>query len=223
MRRMLSCAIGMLLIAGGAAAQAPAAQGHWEGSIEVPGQSLAIVVDLGQKDGAWKGTISIPAQHVTALPLGDIDVKDAAVSFAMKSVPGVPSFRGTVAAETQTMSGDFSQAGATLPFSLTRKGEPQFAAAPVSTKVSANAEGSWEGTLDVGSQQLRLVVKLSNTDSGAQGVVISLDQGGAEIPITQIVQDGAKLTLSVGSIGAHYDGEVGADKIDGRWMQGAQS
>src|SRR5262245_35012723 len=113
----ISFAIGVFLIAGAAGAQAPAAQGHGEGSIEGRGEPLAIVVDLGQKDGAWKGTISIPAQHVTALPLGDIEVKDAAVSFAMKSVPGVPSFRGTVA-PTETMSGDFSQAGATLPFSL---------------------------------------------------------------------------------------------------------
>ena len=49
------------------AAQTADAAGHWEGSIEVPGQPLVVQVDLEQTDGAWAGTIDIPGQAQTTL------------------------------------------------------------------------------------------------------------------------------------------------------------
>ena len=71
--------------------------GHWEGPIQVPGQELAISVDLAlNAEARWEGTIAIPTQNVKALPLSDITVKGSAVGFAMKGVPGDPQFAGTV-------------------------------------------------------------------------------------------------------------------------------
>ena len=67
-------AISMRLCAGVALAQSSAsASGHWEGNIDVPGQPLAISVELSTTaGGAWNGAITIPAQHVSAFPLSDI-------------------------------------------------------------------------------------------------------------------------------------------------------
>jgi hypothetical protein len=50
--------------AGAAARQSSAsAAGHWEGTIQAPGQALAIVVDLAlQQSGTWMGAITIPGQ-----------------------------------------------------------------------------------------------------------------------------------------------------------------
>ncbi len=122
---MLAATIG--LAGGPIAAQAPAGPaGHWEGTIQVPGQELAISVDLATNaDAKWEGAIAIPAQNVKALPLSDITVKGSAVGFAMKGVPGDPQFAGTVSKDGKSIAGDFSQGGVTLPFTLTWKGEAQ--------------------------------------------------------------------------------------------------
>ena len=220
-----AAAAGMLFFTSAALAQSSSsASGHWEGNIEVPGQPLAIVVDLEKKAGdVWNGTISIPAQHVSAMPLSDIAVKDDVVSFAMKGVPGDPHFAGKVAAQARTMSGDLSQGGMSMPFTLTWKGEPRIEAAPKSTKLTGDFEGSWEGTLAVGANQLRLIVKLANEGDAARGTMVSVDQGGGEIPITQITQAGSKLTLVVGPISGRYEGELKAGQIEGTWTQGPQS
>ena len=109
-------ATSVLLLAGVALAQSsPSASGHWEGAIEVPGQPLAISVELSTTaGGAWDGAISIPAQHISAFPLSDITVKDAEVSFAMKGVPGDPTFTGKVAGDPRTMTGQMTQGGMSM-------------------------------------------------------------------------------------------------------------
>ena len=53
------------------------------------------------------------------------------------------------------------------------------------------------GSLDVNGMVLRLTLKLTNTDAGATGLLVSIDQGGAEIPLTLIVQTGAHLKFTV--------------------------
>ena len=80
---MFFCVDLAMAVHGIAAAQsATQPAGHWEGSIEVPGQALAIVVDLAPRDEKWVGTISIPAQNLKGFPLSDITVIGSAVGFA---------------------------------------------------------------------------------------------------------------------------------------------
>jgi hypothetical protein len=213
----------MLSVSAGASQSAPGAQGHWEGTIDVPNQPIAISVDLVKTVAAWSGTISVPSQHITALPLSDVVVKDDAVSFAMKGLPGDPQFKGKVSGEPRTLTGQFAQSGMEMPFTLAWKGEPKIEAPPKSTKVAPEFEGSWEGTLTVGANQLRLVVKLANDGDAARGTMVSLDQGGAEIPITQIIQSGSALTFVVATVGGRYEGTLKDRQIDGTWSQGPQS
>jgi len=204
------------------AAQAPAgAAGHWEGTIQVPGEELAISVDLASNaDATWEGAIAIPAQNVKALPLSDITVKGSAVGFAMKGVPGNPQFAGTVSKDGKSIAGDFSQGGVTLAFTLTLKGEARRQNRVKSTPVTKDVEGSWEGALDVQGTVLRLRLKLANTESGATGTLISLDQGGGEIAISSITQAASHLQLNVGAIGATFEGDLKDGQITGMWSQG---
>ena len=222
---LATVAISVLLLADVAVAQSStSASGHWEGTIEVPGQPLAISVELSATaGGVWSGVISIPAQHLSAFPLSDITVKDAEVGFAMKGVPGDPTFQGKVAGDPRTISGQMTQGGMSIPFTLAWKGEPKIETPPTSTMVTGDFEGTWEGTLSVGANQLRLIVKLANEGETARGTLVSVDQGGGEIPITQITQAGSKLTLVIGPIGGRYEGELKAGQIEGTWTQGSQS
>jgi len=104
--------------------------GHWEGSIQLPGMELKVLVDMkAGAGGALEGTIDIPAQNAKGLILEPIDVKDAAASFAIRGVPGQPIFKGTLSADGTTIEGSFTQGGQTFPFRLARGTDPGKAAA----------------------------------------------------------------------------------------------
>jgi hypothetical protein len=213
-----------------AAQAAPAAQpaavvvdpaGHWEGSINLPDFDLNIQVDLAKAAGKWKGTISIPQQNVKGLPLADISVAGSAVSFAMKGVPGDPRLKGTLSADGKAMTGDFTQGTSSMPFKLARTGDAKFEDLPKSTAITNDLEGSWEGALDIQGKQLRLVFKLARqADGTGSGVVISVDQGGAEIPIAAVIQNAAQVKILVPVVVGTYEGELKGGELTGTWTQG---
>ncbi len=224
--RLTFAAAALALLAPFAFSQATAgAAGHWEGSIAVPGNDLKIVVDLapGEK-GAWKGTIGIPDQNLKWFPLSSIEVTDGSVKFAMKGVPGDPAFDGKLAPGGQLVSGNFTQSGGAVPFSMKRLGEAQFPELAPSTRVTREFEGTWEGSLDAGGGQLRLVLKLANgRDGAATGTLTSVDQGGVVIPIAVITQKGSQLKLDVPTVFGRFLGDIAKDgsAITGIWAQGA--
>src|SRR5437867_4749113 len=107
------------------AGTAPSLTGHWEGSIDVPGMKLEISIDLTRKaDGSWSGDISIPAQGAKNLPLANIKLDGSDVSFDLPGPPGNPAFKGKLAADGETIAGDFTQSGETVPFHLDTKPHP---------------------------------------------------------------------------------------------------
>jgi CubicO group peptidase (beta-lactamase class C family) len=120
----------------------PDLDGHWEGTIDLPQDKLAIEIDFqrqagetpggsGKGGGGWQGTISIPAQSAKDMPLANItSITSAggAVHFEIPGIPGLPTFSGKWSADRQGISGDFSQGGATLKFSLVRAARPAEAA-----------------------------------------------------------------------------------------------
>ena len=96
--------------------------GHWEGQIEIPGQPIAVKIDLTLNDSAWSGTIDIPAQGAKGLPLSDIRVaeedRSLRVKFSIRGIPGNPTFNGKL--QDGAISGTFSQGGTTFGFRLSR-------------------------------------------------------------------------------------------------------
>jgi hypothetical protein len=200
-----------------------AAAGHWEGAIQVPGQELQIAVDLAQMgdEKKWQGTIAIPAQGLKGFPLADIVVTAAGVTFAMPKIPGAPSFKGALSKDGKSLTGDFSQGGGTVPFTLTRTGDARFEPIPKSTPITSDLQGNWEGALDVKGTILRLVVKLEQRPDGTGGgTLISVDQGGTEIPLTAVIQKGTHVTLLASTIVATFEGELKNGELPGTWTQG---
>jgi len=101
--------------------------GHWQGSIQVPGQALEIDVDLATaEDGTLSGDISIPIQGLRDFALSgieaDLEADPATIRFEMAGIPGMPTFEGTLSGDGKTLSGTFHQGGAALPFELTTGG-----------------------------------------------------------------------------------------------------
>src|SRR5215467_2890982 len=118
-----------LTISQAAVGQSSSIVGHWEGTIQAPGNAIAISVDFGQKSGgALAATISIPAQGARDMPLANVAVSGSDVAFDLPGVPGDPKFRGKLDQGGAKISGDFLQGGAKLVFALERKADPAVSA-----------------------------------------------------------------------------------------------
>lgn len=201
----------------------PAPSGHWVGTLEA-GVSLGVEVDLARQgaDG-WRGTFSVPAQLQKGVPLSDLTVKNTSVEFAIKGAPGDPRFKGELSADGKTITGTFSQGGASLPLTLTWRGEPQFEAPVKNAAVSKALLGTWEGALDVKGTMLRLVLTLANGPDGATGKLVSVDQNNFEIPVSRITEEGSRLKLVITMVSGGFEGDVKGDEIAGTWTQGPLS
>lgn len=115
----------LLIVTGCFAAPAPAIGGlvgDWHGRIEVPDRPQDVGVRFVEDNGTLGGTIDIPAQGITWRSLGEVHQDGARVGFTIPGSPGDLGFAGTV--EGDTLAGDFTKTGQTIPFSLARGALP---------------------------------------------------------------------------------------------------
>ncbi len=83
-------------------------------------------------------------------------------------------------------------------------------------------DGDWDGALTVaGGISLRLDFHIG--DGGTTAYIVSIDQGGAKIPVTSIVREGDDIAISAPAIHGNYAATLSADgkTMTGRWTQGA--
>jgi pimeloyl-ACP methyl ester carboxylesterase len=213
-----------------AAESKPGPAGHWEGAITMPATSLGIRVDLERgSDASWQGTIDIPVQGLRGFKLNPVKVDGAGISFAMPGIPGEPQFAGRLAPDGRTITGDFTQGGQKFPFKLERKPRPAAAAGETPSRgvPGKGLAGHWQGSLKATPViELRLALDITNSTSGKPGgVMASLDQGNARIPITALTEQAGTVHLEAKSIGGVFDGKVSGDgaEIAGDWQQGGKT
>jgi pimeloyl-ACP methyl ester carboxylesterase len=208
---------------------AAGAAGYWEGSIQLPATALGVRVELEERPGrSWGGTISIPVQGLRNFALTNVTVRGNEVGFAMPGIPGEPTFTGQLAADKQTLAGDFTQGGQTFKFKLERKAvrPPQGAETPARGIPGQGLAGIWQGSLRVSVAELRLLLKLTNAPNAKlAGAIDSLDQGARDIPIDSVEFATNRVQLELKRIGGGFDGSLSADgsEIAGEWKQGGQS
>ena len=84
--------------------------------------------------------------------------------------------------------------------------------------------GDWQGTLDTGMGQLRLVLHITKATNGAlKATLDSIDQPGSNgIPVNSATLKDSKLSLDVAAVHGTYEGKVAPDakSISGTWSQG---
>ena len=189
--------------------------GHWEGSAKTPTKELNFEVDLAKNStGDLAGTFGNPSEKLKGLLLSNIAVDGNSVRFQIKGAPGERAFKGTFSDDGKSISGDYTQGGYSLPFSMTRVGDARIETPAKSAAVGKELEGVWNGTLAADGKQLRAVLTLSNQpDGSATGSLVSVDEG-IEIPIATITQTASNLTLDLKAVGSSYSGALNADATE---------
>ena len=192
--------------------------GHWEGKIQIPEREMAFSVDLAPGPaGAWTGSLSV---HGMDVPLSDVTVNGGTVRFTA-ALPGMTSFEGTLSADAARLSGKVSNVEGAVPFELARKGEANVKRPPASSLLSKDFEGTWEGSVERDGRVMRLVMKLSAAPDGtARGLLVSVDKGNLEIPVTAVTLDARQLHLDVRGVAGSYRGTLDAGgAIVGEWAE----
>src|SRR5262245_39063524 len=222
--RLVILATGLVVSgAVGLAQTASKAAGHWQGKILIPDHELGITLDLAlNSKGAWIGSISVSGTTAADVPLNSLTVEDTVVRFTA-SLPERASFDGHLSADGNSLSGTATSAAGEAPFQLTRNGAANVKPPPPSSALSQEFVGAWEGALEVGGQARRVGLKLSPaTDGTATAILIAIEQGNLEIPVTTLTLRGKELQLEARPISGVYRGTLGASgEIAGEWSQGA--
>jgi len=194
----------------GAAATAPS--GHWEGVIQLPQAELQIAVDLQQDkaSGAWTGTIDIPAQKAENLPLEPITVNGQTVNFAIKGLPGNPTFEGTL--EGAEIKGTFTQAPP-LPFSLTRGADA----------TGTDAAGAWKGAIQLPQGPLEVTVNLAQTNGQWGGLIDIPAQQAQNLMLEPVAVDGQNIKFTIKGVPGNptFTGTLAGNELKGDFTQGA--
>lgn len=211
---------------GGIAQPAPNAAGHWEGTLKPPTGEIGVTVDLAESGaGHWIGSLSIPSANAVDIPVSAISVEQSAVRFSVSGLPGSPAFDGKVSPDGSALSGVANNGNGPIPFDLKRAGEAKVKLPAPSSPLPKEFEGTWEGTANSGAGTARLALTLSRASDGtASGVLISVDQGNTQIPVTTVTIHGKQLNLDVRAVSAAFAGTLKADgAITGQWSQGTAS
>jgi hypothetical protein len=91
---------------------------------------------------------------------------------------------------------------------------------------SQGIEGTWQGTLHAGQQDLRTVIKVEKPGGGTMKVTLfSIDQGGQPIPASSASFEDHVLKYAIEGIGGSFEGKMSSDgkSISGTWKQGGGS
>lgn len=83
----------------------------------------------------------------------------------------------------------------------------------------------FEGTLDVGSAKLRLVLRIATVHGHEVARLDSLDQGAMNLMVDTFARDATSMRFEMKSIGARFEGAVaaGGKEVAGHWTQGART
>jgi hypothetical protein len=203
------------------------AAGRWEGTVQIPGRQLTLVVDLAAEtsDGGWQGSITIPGLGLKGAPLSDIALTGDGIVFSIKSAladqhTGPAKFNARFAGDGK-LAGDFAQAGNTASFALQKTGPPQVEIPLRSTAVSKEIEGEWKGGYELFGYPRKVTIILQNRGpDGATAEFVIVGRKENKLPVDRVVQRGEFVTVDSHETGLSFEGRARKDEIQGTIFQG---
>lgn len=223
MKRQLAIIAALLLLRSAAVLAATNPAGVWEGTLSTPNGDMGIVINLHKDADQWVGEVDVPMQNVSGLPLSNIKVEGAAISFPMPG-GGDPHYDGKLSEDGKTINGTLNAGGQEFPLNLKWKSEARAVEKlPANTGEVKVLEGVWEGVLETHGTQLHLRFNFTkNADGSIKGTLDSIDQGANGLPIASISRAGDSVKLDIRVIGGSYEGTLSKDAsaMTGTFTQG---
>jgi hypothetical protein len=224
----LAVAGALLLSQAAPACAAPEASGRWEGSADIPGEPLRLVVDFARdSSGAWAGSVILPGRGVKGSALDGVTVSDKELQFGLASAfPGPTGSAPHVALGWQSdgsLAGTLQLGGRTAPVSLHRSGAAQVDFPPASTAISPGLEGTWRGRYELGGATRDVTLTLSNrAQQGAAGRLVIVGKRTTTLELDLVMQGREFITLRASSADFRIEGRFTAadDTIEGSMSQG---
>src|SRR5437868_6290687 len=203
------------------------AAGRWEGSVQIPGRQLKLIVDLAMErtGGGWQGSIIIPGSGLKGAPLSDIALNGREVVFSIKTAladqrTGPARFNARFVGDGK-LAGDFVQAGNSAPFALEKTGSPQVEIPPRSSAIAKEIEGEWKGGYELFGYPRKVTIKIQNRGpEGATAEFVIVGRKENKLPVDRVAQEGEFLTIDSHETGLSFEGRARKDEIQGTILQG---
>lgn len=193
--------------------------GTWSGTLLVGTASLHLVLHVSKEsDGSSKVTVDSVDQGVYAIEVTSVVRRESVFSFAVVSAGA--AFEGKISPDHQTLSGSWSQSGATLPLVFHHQSSTLATRKPVGA--IADIEGLWQGRVESSGLHLRLQLHIShNEQKQLTAALDSIDQAVTGIPAANVTREAATFHFEIPSVSSSYDGELNAARnlISGTWTQ----
>ena len=188
--------------------------GRWEGSAQVPGSVLNVIVDLDQSAGNdWVGSIIIPGLGVKGAPLTELAIKDSAISGTIKGALIEPRTGGTSIKASLTsdgqLKGELLQAGNSAPLVLRKTGPAQVELPRKSTIVGKNFVGEWKGDYEMDGYPRHVTLNLANKEADAATAELTVVGKRTNKPTVDLVsEENGFLTIQAHDFGITYEGRI---------------
>lgn len=208
------------LVASGATAIGPdPIAGVWTGDLATPGGGIELIFHITSTGpNTWTGSVDTPSQGSFGLPLSSVQFGGQTLLAQCDATKA--TWTATLEAGDTTLRGTWTQRGASYPLTCTRSPSP----APMPPTLARELIGTWEGTLDVGAAQLRLVIGLQrNAPTTIAGYLVSPDQSPEQIAIGRVDwASDRSVRILIGALGATFDATISqtGDALEGTFTQG---
>ena len=193
--------------------------GQWEGTAQIPGNELTVVVDLAQENDAWVGSIIIPGLGLKGVPLTDIKVQPPDVDFAVKGTLGI-QLKLRLDANNK-LAGNFEQAGNRAAATIQKTGTAQVEYPPRNTPVAKELEGEWKGDYEMLGYTRHVSIKFANHPDGATAEIVIDGLKHNVLPVDLVTQEGEMVTVDSHEMGFSFEGRLKNGKLTGAVRQGA--
>lgn len=154
----------------------PPLAGRWEGQAELPGMSVALVLDLRLAGAGWSGQATLPGRGLSGVPLRGLVLTGSRLEARLggpatgqdAATAGIELAPGT---EPGTLQGHFVQAGHRAPLTMVRTGEAHWQPAALPAPLDPRLAGTWRGRYDIGFGERQVTLRLLPPSSAAMTVV----------------------------------------------------
>jgi RNA polymerase sigma factor (sigma-70 family) len=200
-------------------------QGSWEGVVAADQTRLRVVLRIFRTNDSYRAVLDSVDQGVKDIPIPRLSARPDSFHAELPAIDAV--YQAALNAEGTEMSGTWKQLKRSFPLELKKTSEADRVEEPLAAdqyapRPDSDLQGAWEGALNVGNAELRLVVRIAEPAAETfQAQMDSVDQGVKNLPITTMTYHKPAIHFEMTGINGVFEGKVNDrdDQMKGTWTQ----